>query len=157
MLTRREVLTGTAAASIGAIASAHGVAAAAPDLEGCGTGNLTDGVIARFDKPLGTIGLFLKFQDSAAELFYKPQVGGDGAIELFWKRFNKGWSKTETEVLAFAKGFGTEAFFAKVEIDAAQFFFKDGSGVGVITDIKFGEDGGLDIFVKEENPIIFIE
>src|SRR5688572_26164065 len=124
MLTRRQVLTGTAAASIGAIASAHGVAAAVPDVEGCGVGNPTDGVLARFDKPLGAISLFMKFKDSAAELFYKPQVGGEG-IELFWKIFDKAWSKTEFKSLSFAKGFGTEAFFSKVEIDAAQFFFKD--------------------------------
>ena len=155
MLTRREVLTGTAAASIGAIASAHGVAAAVPDVQGCGVGNLTDGVLARFDKPLGAISLFMKFKETAAELFYKDnEVSGE--IELFWKIFDKSWSKTEIEVLSFAKGFGTEAFFAKVEIDAAQFFFKDGSGLGVITDIKFGENGGLEIFVKEENTI-FIE
>ena len=156
MLTRREVLTGTAAASIGAIASAHGVAAAAPDVQGCGVGDPTDGVLARFDKPLGAISLFMKFKDSAAELFYKPQLSGE--IDLFFKLFNKGWSKTEIKSLSFAKGFGTEAFFAKVEIDAAQFFFKDESGLGVTTDIKFNEDGGLDIFLKEENPNpIFIE
>jgi len=151
MLTRREVLTGTAAASIGAIASAHGVAAAVPDVQGCGVGDPTDGVLARFDKPLGAISLFMKFKDSAAELFYKPQVGGEG-IELFWKIFEKGWSKTESKLLDFAKGFGTEAYFAKVEIDYARFFFKDATGLEVTTDIKFGEDGGLDIFLKEENP-----
>jgi hypothetical protein len=153
MLTRREVLTGTAAASIGAIASAHGVAAAAPDLQGglCGAGNLTNGVIARFDKPQGTIGVFLKFQDSAAELFYKPQVG-DGAIELFWKVFNKGWSKVESKLLGSATGFSTDAFFSKVELDAASFFFKSQNDVAVTTDIKFGDNGGLDIFLKEETP-----
>ena len=152
MLTRREVLTGTAAASIGAIASAHGVAAAEPPSQGglnCGVGTLTDGVIARFDKPLGTIGLFLKFQDSAAELFYKPQVSGE--IELFWKVFDRGWSKMESRLLGFAKGFGTDAFFSKVEIDAASFFFKSQNDIAVTTDIKFGENG-LDIFLTEESP-----
>ena len=152
MLTRREVLTGTAAASIGAIASAHGVAAAAPDVQGlnCGTGNLTDGVIARFDKPLGTIGVFLKFKDSAAELFYKPQVSGE--IELFWKVFDRGWSKVDSKLLSFAKGFSADAFFSKVELDAASFFFKSENDIAVTTDIKFGDDGGLDIFLKEEEP-----
>jgi hypothetical protein len=152
MLTRREVLTGTAAASIGAIASAHGVAAAAPAVQGglnCGIGTLTDGVIARFDKPLGTIGLFLKFQDSAAELFYKPQVSGE--IELFWKIFDKGWSKLESRLLGFAKGFGTDAYFSKVEIEGARFFFKSENDIAVTTDITFG-DNGLDIFLKEEHP-----
>lgn len=156
MLTRREVLTGTAAASIGAIASAHGVAAAEPPAQGdlnCGVGTLTDGVIARFDKPLGSIGLFLKFQDSAAEIFYKPEASG--GIELFWKIFDKGWSKMESRLLGGAQGFGTEAFFSKIEIDAASFFFKSQNDFAVTTDIKFGENG-LDIFLKEEAPIVIV-
>jgi len=153
MLTRREVLTGTAAASIGAIASAHGVAAAEQTPEGgiCGTGNLTNGVIARFDKPFGTIGVYLKFQDSAAELFYKPQLGVEGPIELFWKVFNKGWSKIESKLLDSAEGFSADAFFSKVELDAARFFFKSQNDIAVTTDITFG-DNGLEIFLKEEVP-----
>ena len=53
MLTRRRVLTGTAAASIVAIASAHGVAAAGPNnLAGFDLdfGNLQDGAFGAFHK-----------------------------------------------------------------------------------------------------------
>ena len=152
MLTRREVLTGTAAASIGAIASAHGVAAAAPEVQGalsCGTGNLTNGAIARFDKPNGAIAIFLKFENTAAELFYKDEASG--GIELFWKVFDKGWSKVESKFLSFAKGFGSEAYFSKVENQGARFFWKSQNDVQITTDISLG-DGGLDIFLKEETP-----
>jgi hypothetical protein len=55
MLTRREVLTGTAASSIAAVASAHGVEAAAPDSQG-------------FDVGFGTL------QDDAAVLFHKDNI-----------------------------------------------------------------------------------
>ena len=156
MLTRREVLTGTAAASIGAIASAHGVAAAEPTAQGelnCGFGNLTDGVIARFDKPFdkpfGAINVFVKFEDTAAELFYKPQLTGE--IELFFKFFSKGWSETQSQILGFAKGFGADAYFEKVGPIGARFFFKSENDVQVTTDITSNQDG-LNIFLKEATP-----
>ena len=84
MLTRRQVLTGTAASSIAAIASARGVAAAAPDAQGfdVGFGSLLDGAAVVFHKQELGFSFFLKLQDSAAQVFYKEEVLGQIGVFL---------------------------------------------------------------------------
>ena len=94
MVTRRAVLKGTAAASIGAIAAAHGAAPAdaAPSLS-LGYGELTGGVIGGFQKYSDAFQIALKFHKSAVELFYKEQPAG--GVGIFIKVFEKHWVAEE--------------------------------------------------------------
>ena len=98
MVTRRAVLKGTAAASIGAIASAHGAeasdGAASLDL---GYGQLTGGAIGGFVKQPDAFQIAFKFDKASAELILKEQPGG--GVAVFSKAFFKGWSPQSSEPL----------------------------------------------------------
>jgi hypothetical protein len=135
MLTRRQVLVGTAASSIAAIASARGVAAAAPGAAGfdIGVGGLQDGAAVAFHKEELGFSFFIKLRDSAAQIFYKEEMLGE--IGVFLKFF----PKVEPADAAFSKhkwmlvdqfgGFlknvaGAEAGFSKVAPTVAQIFLK---------------------------------
>lgn len=148
-VTRRAVLSGTAAASVAAIASAHGVATAAPaaaaggDL-GCGLGNL-DGAVASFVKMNDAFHVVMKWGGgSAADVFYKPQSPG-GGVDVFFKFFSKGflngWSDFSTVSLnRLGTLNGAEASFAKVNMDGAAFFIKGGN-TSVVTTFVSSEEG----------------
>jgi len=145
MLTRRAVLSGTAAASVAAIASAHGVATAAPaaaaggDL-GCGFGNLQGGALASFQKDLTGFQAFVKFGDNrAAEVFIKEMA--DGSVDVFSKAFDKAWSDVSTISLnRLGSLSGAEASFAKVAVDGASFFIKM-NDTSVLTTFVSSEKG----------------
>jgi hypothetical protein len=139
MLTRRKILTGTAAASIAAIAGAHGVAPAEAQL-GCGFGDLQGGADASFHKELGGIEAFIKFDGTAADIFYKEDLFGK--IQVFYKTFFKGWTPVISMPLANAVGLGTaEAYYQKVSPTGATFFLKAGNTVGVTATITVGSEG----------------
>lgn len=156
MLTRRQVLTGTAASSIAAIASARGVAAAAPDAQGfdVGFGNLQDGAAVVFHKTDLGFSFFLKLQDSAAQVFYKEEVLGQ--IGVFLKYFpSRGairdaafqkisWSQVD-QLGGFLKNtVGAEAGFYKVNSTLAQIFLKfEGPDQTLLEDVRTLEAGAL--------------
>ncbi len=146
-LTRRAVLTGTAASSIAAIAASHGVAAAANDTLSIGFGDLEGGALGAFHKVDTGFGVFLKFENRGADVFYKDM--GDGSVELFYKFFNKGWSSVTSAFLKRATSLdGADAYFGKVYPGGAEFFLKYENGLNVVTTLTNGEEG-VDIQVSE--------
>ncbi len=152
MVTRRAVLTGTAAASIAAIASARGVAAAEPNTQAgfgfdLGFGNLQDGAVGAFLKYRSAFGVFLKFEGSGAEVFYKEAPSG--GVEVFLKSFLKGWTPVTSFFLKELGSLeGAVAAFHKIVPDGAEFFIKGENGIGVFTTFESGEEG-VQIDVEE--------
>lgn len=155
MLTRRQVLAGTAASSIAAIASAHGVAAAVPGAQGfdVGFGNLQDGAAVVFHKEDIGFSFFLKLHDSVAQVFYKEEILGQ--IGIFLKYF----PKVDFKDAAFQKGtwtlvdqftgflkdaVGAEAGFYKVSSTLAQIFLKfEGPDQSLMEDVRTLQGGVL--------------
>lgn len=150
MLTRRAVLTGTAAASIAAIASAHDRAAAASgDGSGfdVGFGDLEGGAIAGFNKGPDSFGVFLKWNKAGAEVFFKTPV--PGFVEVFHKTFFKGWTPVTSFFLKFLPSLdGAEASFSKFDKQRAEFFIKEENHVRVIVTLENNADG-VQIDVEE--------
>ena len=126
MVTRRAVLKGTAAVSLGAIAAAHGAAPAdaAPSLS-LGYGELTGGVIGGFQKYSDAFQIALKFHKSAVELFYKEQPAG--GVGIFIKVFEKHWVAEELVPID-SKFFPdlkmADLYFSKFHTGGADFFLK---------------------------------
>lgn len=125
MVTRRAVLKGTAAASIGAIAAAHGatpIDAAALDI---GYGQLESGAAAGFSKYRDAFQIAVKFHKVSAEMFLKEQVSG--GVAVFFKFFHKEWTTFETQQLseAFPDLKTTDVYFSKIESSSAEFFVKN--------------------------------
>jgi len=147
MVTRRQVLKGTAAGSIAAIASAHGVKASAESIagEGAGYGSLEGGALGSFQKQPNGYSVFFKFYKSAAEVFYK--VNDSAGIDVFFKFFQKRWSSlTPIQSLADVNLQGADAGFFKLQTDGAGFFIKfaDGSPahyLAVSADGQYGFEG----------------
>ena len=126
MLTRRAVLKGTAAASIGAIAAAHGAAPVEAASLNIGYGQLAGGAVGGFYKYRDAFQVALKFHKLSADIFFKEDVAG--GVSVFLKYFDKHWIAGETLQLGseFFKDLQTsELYFSKIEIDKAQFFLKD--------------------------------
>ena len=137
MLTRRQVLTGTAASSIAAIASARGVAAAPAVGEGfdVGFGNLEGGAATVFHKDELGFSFFYKSTQSVAQVFYKEQVAGEIGVFLkilptaFKKDGLQSFDKFDWQLVDQFGGFlknvaGAEAGFYKVTSSLAQIFVK---------------------------------
>jgi hypothetical protein len=133
MLTRRQMLAGTAAGSIAAIASARGVAAAGEDGFSAGFGALQDGAVVAFHKDQLGFSFFLKLDNSAAQIFYKEEVLGQ--IGVFLKLFPKidvaeeAFHKMDWQLVDSFSGFlkdaqGAAAGFHKVDSSLAQIFLK---------------------------------
>ena len=133
MLTRRQVLTGTAASSIAAIASARGVEAAADDGFGMGFGNLQNGAAVAFHKDKLGFSFFIKQDNAAAQVFYKEQILGQ--IGVFLKSFHKvdlteaAFHKVEWQLVDSFGGFlkdvsDASAGFHKVDSSLVQIFMK---------------------------------
>jgi hypothetical protein len=155
MLTRRQVLSGTAAASIAAIASARGVAAAAPGADAgfdVGFGNLQDGAAVAFHKDDLGFSFFIKFEGSAAQVFYKEQTPGE--IGVFLKYFPKvgltdaAFRKVSWQLVdqfdGFLKVVDAEAGFYKVSSKLAQIFLKyENTGQQLLEDVRTWQDGLL--------------
>ena len=157
MLTRRKMLIGTAASSIAAIASDHGVAAVPGNADAgfsnnlCSVGQLDGGAMGAFHKEPSAFGLFIKWSGSAAEAFYKPRL--NGGVDFFIKFFNKGWSPVSSIFLEETANLdNAEAAFPKLHAEGAEFFIKAvdalGDTVNVFTTI--GSDGTFE--VNEEQP-----
>jgi hypothetical protein len=126
MLTRRAVLTGTAAASIATIASSRGVAVADDNGFGAGFGDLDGGALGAFQKTSNGFGIYMKWEGSGAEIFYKEN--SPGTVEVFSKAFLKGWTPVASQFLKTSLD-GTEGVFQKVRPDGAEFFVKDADGI----------------------------
>jgi hypothetical protein len=127
MVTRRAVLKGTAAASIGAIAAAHGAAPAEAASLDVGYGQLTGGAIGAFSKHRDAFQIAVKFNTIAADIFIKEDELS-GGVAVFSKFFYKEWIAVESVQLdeKFFKDLQTsELYFSKIDVDNAQFFLKD--------------------------------
>ena len=126
MVTRRAVLKGTAAASIGAIAAAHGAAPVEAASLNCGFGQLAGGAVGGFYKFRDAFQVALKFHKVSADIFLKEELSG--GVAVFLKFFDKHWTAGETLQLGseFFKDLQTsELYFSKIEIGKAEFFLKD--------------------------------
>ena len=158
MVTRRAVLKGTAAASIGAIAAAHGATPAEASVN-IGYGNLAEGAVGGFWKLRDAFQVSLKFHKFAADVFLKEQV--TGGVAIFFKFFQKEWSDVETIPLN-AKMFPdlklTDLHFSKIEVGRADFFLKNQLNNAVLGTIGTSTDGIFykfeEITVKEPAPEI---
>jgi hypothetical protein len=127
MVTRRAVLKGTAAASIGAIAAAHGAAPAEAASLDVGYGQLTGGAVGAFQKFRDAFQIAVKFNKIAADIFIKEDELS-GGVAVFSKFFDKEWIEVESVQLgsAFSKDLKTsELYFSKIGVDKADFFLKD--------------------------------
>jgi len=156
MLTRRQVLAGTAASSIAAIASARGVAAAAPGGDAgfsAGFGNLRDGAAVAFHKDEIGFSFFVKLRDGAAQVFYKEETFGQ--IGLFLKFFHKvefteaAFQKVSWQLVDSFGGFlknvpDAGAGFHKVDSSLAQIFLKyQNANQQMLEDVRTLEGGLL--------------
>ena len=127
MVTRRAVLKGTAAASIGAIAAAHGAAPAEAESLAVGYGQLTGGAVGAFQKYRDAFQIAVKFNKIAADIFIKEDALS-GGVAVFSKFFHKEWIVGETLQLdsKFFKDLKTsDLYFSKIDVDKADFFLKD--------------------------------
>lgn len=129
MVTRRAVLKGTAAASIGAIAAAHGATPVDAATLQCGYGNLEGGTIGAFHKERNAFQVSLKFHKFAADVFFKEQESG--GVAVFFKFFSKHWSEFQTQELSldrFPDLKLTDLAFSKLDPASARFFLKNQLG-----------------------------
>ena len=126
MVTRRAVLKGTAAASIGAIAAAHGAAPVEAAVLDVGYGQLTGGAIGGFYKYSDAFQVSLKFNKIAADIFFKED--GDNTVTVFYKFFNKNtWTDFDSKTFEslFPNLQDTDLYFSKFDSGKAEFFLKD--------------------------------
>lgn len=150
MLTRREVLTGVAAASIAAIASARDSAMAQADGGsgvGFGCGKVpAESALASFHKHSAGFDVFLKLKDSAAAVFYKELPGG---VEVFQKSksFDK-WTPLTSIFLKLDSLDGTKGSF-DFDSTGADFFLKIENQTVVDTTFESSPEGFLKITIKE--------
>lgn len=144
MVTRRAVLKGTAAASIGAIAAAHG---ATPVAAAEGYGQLAGGAAASFHKWRDAFQVSLKFHKHAADIFIKESVAG--GVDIFFKFFHKEWVVGETQSLSdrFPNLKSSELSFWKLDISSAGIFLKSPDGATALATVDISTDG---IFYKVE-------
>ena len=149
MVTRRAVLKGTAGASIGAIAAAHGatpIDAASLDV---GFGNLEGGGVGGFWKLQNAFQISVKFHKFAADIFFKEDVTG---VTVFSKFFQKVWSPLETQLLSdsFSKLETATIYFSKIRSDSAEFFLEGDPNNRLRGEISMEAEKG---FLKiTENP-----
>lgn len=143
MVTRRAVLKGTAAASIGAIAAAHGATPVEAAPLSCGFGNLQGGAFGGFYKERDAFQVALKFHKIAVEIFIKEAT--EGGLAIFYKFFDKHWTDLQTQELkldAFPDLKSTELSFSKITPSSAEFFVKnelDQILIGMIGESEKGE------------------
>ena len=145
MVTRRAVLKGTAAASIGAIAAAHGATPVAA--AGEGYGELAGGAAAVFQKWRDAFQVSLKFHKHAADIFIKETAAG--GVDVFFKFFDKEWVVGETQSLSarFANLKSSELSFWKLDTSSAGIFIKSPDGATALATVDISTDG---IFYKVE-------
>ena len=127
MVTRRAVLKGTAAASIGAIAAAHGAtpAEAAFNFD-VGFGQLEGGAIGGFYKRPDAFQIAYRFNKVAAEITFQEEA--TGGVAIFWKFFYKPqWTDISSD---FLKDYSpdlkfSELHFSKVHTAGAELYIRD--------------------------------
>ena len=148
MVTRRAVLKGTAAASIGAIAAAHGATPVAA--AGEGYGQLAGGALAVFQKWRDAFQVSLKFHKHAADIFIKETA--TGGVDVFFKFFHKEWIVGETQSLSksFPNLKSSELSFSKIDTSSAGIFLKSPSGATALATVDVSTDG---IFYKVEEQV----
>lgn len=129
MVTRRAVLKGTAAASIGAIAAAHGATPVEAAGLSCGFGNLEGGAMGGFYKEKSSFQVSLKFHKDAGDVFFKEQVSGGVAMFIkFWHKDRFQQDTLELDQRLFPDLKLTELNFVKLTPSAAGFFIKNQQG-----------------------------
>jgi hypothetical protein len=145
MVTRRAVLKGTAAASIGAIAAAHG--ATPVEAAGEGYGQLAGGALGAFQKWRDAFQVSLKFHKHSADIFIKEAVSG--GVDVFFKFFHKEWFAGETQSLSkrFPDLKSSELSFWKLDTSSAGIFIKNQDGATALATVDISTDG---IFYKVE-------
>ena len=137
MVTRIAVLKGTAAASIGAIAAAHGATPVDAAELSCGFGNLAGGAVAGFYKERSAFNVSLKFNKFAADIFIKEQP--EGGVAIFSKFFHKHWEAGPVLQLSADKFPDlklSELSFLKLDAASVDVFLKnelENSAVGTIS------------------------
>ena len=155
MITRRRGLSGTAAASIAAIATADAKAAPASDSNGfdMGFGALESGAIGGFFKsPDNSYRFFLKWAGAGVELFLKDNVSGK--VDVFQKSFIKGWSQitqvpnTEGFSIPGPLAITSDAHFQKIDTKSGKFAW---------TSQYDGNQYSVDITLQEEVSFNFIK
>jgi len=144
MVTRRAVLKGTAAASIGAIAAAHGATPVeAAGLE-CGFGNLEGGAIGGFYKEKNAFQVSMKWHKMSGDVFFKDQAAG--GVAVFVKFFHKERFQQDTFELS-QKWFPdlklTELNFVKLTPSSASFFIKNELGNVALADVDINAEKGF--------------
>ena len=150
MVTRRAVLKGTAAASIGAIAAAHGAPPVEAAALSCGFGNLEGGAFGGFYKESSAFQVALKWHKMAAEVFIKEATAG--GVEIFYKFFDKHWSDFGTLKLSpesFPDLKLTELNFVKISPVGAQFFLKNELNRSVMATIEESPKEGIFLKINE--------
>jgi hypothetical protein len=152
MVTRRAVLRGTAAASIGAIAAAHGAAPAeAADSFGEGFGQLAGGAVGGFWKFRDAFQASVKFEKFAAEVFFKEDPSG--SIAVFSKAFSKGWTVHPVQFIdssLFPDLKTSSLSFSKLDAASAQLDLKSNGNDNHFFKGTISTDGGP-IFIEEVN------
>jgi hypothetical protein len=130
MVTRRSVLKNTAAASIAAIAAAHGAAPAeaASSLD-LGYGQLTGGAIGAFQKQPDAFQIAAKFDKATVDVVLKEEL--TGGVAVFFKYFQKVWSDVSSELLdskVFPDLKTSDLYFSKLYPGGAELFVKNELG-----------------------------
>ena len=142
MVTRRAVLKGTAAASIGAIAAAHGATPVEAAPFDVGYGQLAGGAVSGFWKYRDAFQVALKFQKVSADIFFKEEL--TGGVAIFFKFFYKEWSALQTQQLsldAFPDLKTTDLYFSKIHSAGAEFFVKNELKNSLQGTIEMSTDG----------------
>jgi hypothetical protein len=152
------MLMGTAAGSIAAIASDHGVAAASADAQSgfpadmCAVGQLEGGALGSFFKEQTAFNVFLKWDGVSVEAFFKEQPSG--GVQFFYKYHNKGWSPVSSMFLKEAASLqNAQDAFLKITPAGAEFFLKlhDLEGRWIVVDTLFDPTTGE--FDLSEEPV----
>ena len=159
MVTRRAVLKGTAAASIGAIAAAHGAATAEAAVP-AGFGVLAGGAAGGFYKYRDAFQVALKFHKIYADIFFKEEV--TGGVSVFLKFFQKDWTALQPTTLGeeFFKDLQTsELYFSKIQADTAEFFLKNNLTESSVQGSFTVTEKGLsyELNTGYDNPVVILE
>ena len=141
MVTRRAVLRGTAAASIGAIAAAHGAKPVeAAGLE-CGFGNLEGGAIGGFYKEKNAFQVSMKWHKMAGDVFFKEQPAGGVAVFIkFWHKDRLSQDTFELSQKYFPDLKLTELNFVKLDTSTAGFFIKNQLGNVALAEVDINAE-----------------
>jgi len=142
MVTRRAVLKGTAAASIGAIAAAHGATPVEAAGFDCGYGGMSlGGAIGGFWKEPNAFQVSMKWLKLSADVFFKEQPAG--GVAVFFKFFNK--DRFSEDMLELSqKHFPdlklSELNFVKLDISSAGFFLKNELGNVALAEVDINAE-----------------